>query len=271
VSATPTLRFEAVAVHIDGREVLRGVDLDVRPGEIVALAGRNGAGKTTLFRVASRVLSPERGAVWVDGRRIDTLSRRELAARIAVVPQDTNIPFPFRACEVVLMGRSPHLGAFGFESAADIECAREAMEQMEIAELADRSMLELSGGERQLVLVARALAQQPRVLLLDEPTAHLDLRHRTAVLERVKDFVRDGRSALVVSHDLSLVAHICDRLALLAAGELLACGPPAQVLTPENLRATFDIEAEVLQGPDGVPLIIPRTAGRRIQPAPPVR
>jgi ABC-type cobalamin/Fe3+-siderophores transport system ATPase subunit len=271
MSANATLRFEDVAVHIDGREVLRAVDLALAPGEIVALAGRNGAGKTTLFRVASRVLTPSRGHVWLDGRRIDSLSPRELAARIAVVPQDTNIPFPFRAGEVVLMGRSPHLGAFGFESAQDIECARAAMAEMEIEALADRSMLELSGGERQLVLVARALAQQARVLLLDEPTAHLDLRHRTAVLERVQAFVRDGRSALVVSHDLSLVSHVCDRLALLADGELLACGPPRDVLTPEHLRATFDIEAEVFEGPDGVPLVVPHTAGRRTRLAPLLR
>jgi len=263
VSANATLAFEEVAVRIDGREVLRSVDLAVQPGEVVVLAGRNGAGKTTLFRVASRVLQPDRGRVWVDGRPIESYSRRELATRVAVVPQDTNIPFPFRAGEVVLMGRAPHLGTFGFESEQDIERARAAMAEMDIEDLADRSMLELSGGERQLVLVARALAQRPQILLLDEPTAHLDLRHRTAVLERVQAFARDGRSALIVSHDLSLTARACHRLALLADGALLACGPPRDVLTPDHLRATFDIEAEVLEGPDGVPLVIPRTAGRR--------
>ncbi len=257
------IAFEDVAVRIEGRDVLRSVSLDVGPGEIVALAGRNGAGKTTLFRVASRVLRCTGGRVWVGGQPIESLSRRALASLIAVVPQDMSVPFPFRAGEIVLMGRAPHLGTFGFESAEDVERARAAMAQMDIEDLADRSMLELSGGERQLVLVARALAQEPRLLLLDEPTAHLDLRHRTAVLERVQAFVRDGRSALIVSHDLSLAARTCDRLALLAEGSLIACGSPSDVLTPGNLRATFDIEAKVLQGPDGAPLVIPRTAARR--------
>jgi iron complex transport system ATP-binding protein len=257
------LSFEGVGVRLDGRDVLRSVDLDLSTGEIVAIAGRNGAGKTTLFRIASRVLHATRGQVSVGGVPIESYSRRELATRIAVVPQDVNIPFPFRAGEVVLMGRAPHLGTFGFESAADIRRARAAMEEMEIEHLADRSMLELSGGERQLVLVARALTQDPRVLLLDEPTAHLDLRHRTAVLERVQAFVRGGRSALVVSHDLSLSARSCDRLALLADGEMLAVGPPNEVLNADNLRATFDIEADVMDGPDGAPFVIPRTARRR--------
>jgi len=263
VTASTTLAFEGVGVRLDARDVLRSVDLHVSPGEIVALAGRNGAGKTTLFRIATRVLQATRGRVFVDGAPIESYSRRELATRIAVVPQDVNIPFPFRAGEVVLMGRAPHLGTFGFESAADIRRACVAMEEMEIEHLADRSMLELSGGERQLVLVARALTQDPKVLLLDEPTAHLDLRHRTAVLERVQAFVRGGRSALVVSHDLSLSARSCDRLALLADGEMLAVGPPSDVLNAENLRATFDIEAEVMVGPDGAPFVIPRSATRR--------
>jgi len=263
VTSGAALAFEGVGVRLDARDVLRSVDLHVAPGEIVALAGRNGAGKTTLFRIATRVLHATRGRVSVAGAAIETYSRRELATRIAVVPQDVNIPFPFRAGEVVLMGRAPHLGTFGFESAADIRRARAAMEEMDIEHLADRSMLELSGGERQLVLVARALTQDPSVLLLDEPTAHLDLRHRTAVLERVQSFVRAGRSALVVSHDLSLSARSCDRLALLADGEMLAVGSPGEVLTAENLRSTFDIEAEVMRGPDGAPFVIPRSATRR--------
>ena len=256
------LAFEAVRVRLGGREILRDVSLELPPGEILALAGPNGAGKTTLFRVASRVLRADAGRVLLHGRPIDSLSRRALARELAVVPQDAPISFPFSAGEVVLMGRAPHLGRLGFESAADVGIARAALERVGIEELAPRSMLELSGGERQLVLVARALAQEPRVLLLDEPTAHLDLRHRVSVLELVRDFVREGRSALVVSHDLSLVARSCDRMALLRSGELLAAGPPSSVLTPESLRETFGVEAEVVTTPEGALVVAPRSPAR---------
>jgi iron complex transport system ATP-binding protein len=253
------LAFEGISVEFGGREVLRDVDLELSAGEILVLAGCNGAGKTTLLRVASRVLRPTAGCVRVRGRSTESLSRRALARELAVVPQDVQVAFPFRAGEVVLMGRSPHLGAFGYESPADVERAQGAMERVGIAELADRSILELSGGERQLVLIARALAQDPEVLLLDEPTAHLDLRHRIQVLALVREFAAAGRSALVVSHDLSLTARTCDRVALLAGGGLLAAGRPGDVLTRENLRAAFDIEADVLSAPDGAPLVIPKT------------
>jgi iron complex transport system ATP-binding protein len=257
---TAALSFEEISVEIGGREILRDVSLDLPRGEILALAGCNGAGKTTLLRIASRVLRPSAGRVRVRGRAVESLSRRALAREIAVVPQDVQVAFPFRAGEVVLMGRSPHLGAFGYESATDVERAREAMAQVGIEDLADRSMLELSGGERQLVLIARALAQDPEVLLLDEPTAHLDLRHRIRVLALVRAFAAGGRSALVVSHDLSLAARSCDCLALLARGGLLAAGPPGAVLNPENLRAAFGIAADVLTAPDGAPLVVPRDA-----------
>jgi len=155
------------------------------------------------------------------------------------------------------MGRSPHLGVFGYESRDDVALARHAMERVGIADLADRSILELSGGERQLVLIARALAQGPKVLLLDEPTAHLDLRHRVRVLALVRQFAAEGGGALVVSHDLSLAARTCDRIALLAEGRLLATGSAHEVLTRENLKRAFDIEAEIVMAPDGAPLVVP--------------
>jgi iron complex transport system ATP-binding protein len=254
------LAFEDVALKFGDREILRGVSLEVPEGAVVALAGRNGAGKTTLLRVASRVLRPSAGRVTIQGTPIDAFSRRELAKRVAVVPQDTPVSFPFRVIEVVLMGRSPHLGVLGFESRADIALARSVMERVGIEEFADRSILDLSGGERQLVLIARALTQQPKVLLLDEPTAHLDLAHRVAVLDLVRDFAREGRSALVVSHDLSLSARSSDRLALLAEGRVLDCGAPADVLTPDNLATAFGIRADVIRAPDGSPLVVPRSA-----------
>jgi iron complex transport system ATP-binding protein len=257
------LRFEGVEVRAGGREILRGVSFALGAGELLALVGPNGAGKTTLLRVASRVLRPSAGRVWLGERPLASLPRRELARMLAVVPQDVHMAFPFRAGEIVLMGRSPHVGAFGFESRADVALAREAMERVGIAALADRSVAELSGGERQLVLVARALAQDPRVLLLDEPTAHLDLRHRIAVAELVREFVARGRSALVVSHDLALAARSCDRMALLASGAMAAIGAPEAVLTPAQLASAFGIEADVVRGADGSPLVVPRLAARQ--------
>jgi iron complex transport system ATP-binding protein len=265
MSAGSALHFDGVEVELGGRAVLCGVDLDIAAGTVVTLAGRNGAGKTTLLRVASRVLRPDRGRVSIGDRSIEALSRRELARELAVVPQDAPISFPFRAIEVVLMGRSPHLGVLGFETRADVALARDAMERVGVAHLAERSIADLSGGERQLVLIARALAQQPRVLLLDEPTAHLDLAHRVTVLDLVRDFAQGERSALVVSHDLSLSARACDHLVLLAGGRVHASGPPREVLTEGNLMETFGIHADIISAPDGSPLVVPRSA----KPEPP--
>ena len=254
------LAFEDVAVSFGARPVLRGVSLALAAGEVLGLAGPNGAGKTTLFRAATRVVALDRGEVRIGGTPVMALTRRELARRIAVVPQDVAISFPFRAGEVVLMGRAPHRSGFAFETAADVERARACLALVGIESLADRPMSELSGGERQLVLVARALAQEPDVLLLDEPTAHLDLRHRAVVLERVREFARAGGAALVVSHDLTLAARSCQRLALLAGGTLAACGAPSEVLRPPLLARVFGVEAEVLAAPDGAPIVVPRRA-----------
>ena len=252
------LELAGVAARLGPHAVLAGVDLSVAPGEVVGVLGRNGAGKTTLLRVACGALAPDAGRVLLDGQEIDSLDRRARARSVALVPQDTLVPFPFSVAELVLMGRTPHLGFLGFEGAHDLDVARAALDRMGIAALADRSVLTLSGGERQLAMVARALAQQPRLLLLDEPTAFLDLRHRLEVLTVVRELAAAGASALVVSHDLGIAARFCDRLVVLGGGQILASGVPSEVLTPETLRAAFGIEAEVSLATDGVPVVVPR-------------
>jgi len=266
-SATGELRFEDVALRLGDRDVLTGASFSVRRGEVVALLGQNGAGKTSLIRAATRHVRPTGGDVLLDGRPVAAYSRRLLARRLATVPQDVHVPFQFLAGEVVLMGRMPRQGLFGFESAADLEVAERAMTQVGIAHLADRPIDALSGGERQLVLFARALAQEPDWLLLDEPTAFLDLRHRIDVLRVVRNFAERGGGALVVSHDIGLAARICDRIVVLADGRVLADGPPRDVLTPEVIEAGFGMRAHVLDAPDGRPVVVPRIDGQEPDPA----
>jgi iron complex transport system ATP-binding protein len=254
------LALEGVAVALGGAPLLRGVELALAFGEVLVLAGRNGAGKTTLLRVATGLLAPSAGKVSLEGRPLASLRHREIALALALVPQDTSVPFPFSAFEIVLLGRAPHKRGLGFESRADRVIAHAALERLGIGALAGRNVQELSGGERQLVAIARALAQEPRVLLLDEPVAHLDLAHRLALEALLRDLAREGRAALLVSHDLAGAARVADRVALLAEGRILACGAVREVLRPELMRAAFGVEAQLLETSEG-PVVIPRRAG----------
>ena len=256
-SPSAPLRFEEVCFAVAGRQILSGVSAELTAGRVFGLLGANGAGKTTLLRIATRVARPSAGRVWLGGTPLESLSRRELARRLAIVPQDTSVPFPFSVEEVVLMGRAPHQRGFGFDSREDLERAAAALSSMEIEHLAARSILEISGGERQLVMLARAFAQQPEVLLLDEATAFLDLRHRVAVLRAVREFASSGGAVLLVSHDLGLAARACDEVALLQGGRIRESGSPSEVLTASAIRETFGVAAEVFLAPDGSPLVIP--------------
>ena len=256
--AVPALRVEGLHVRLGGHVVLDEVSLELAAGEVVGVLGRNGAGKTTLLRVIGGTQSAEAGRVEIGGVDAAELSHRARARRIATVPQDVDVRFPFTAGEIVRMGRTPHQGLLGLESKADVAAARAALERVGASELADRRLGELSGGERQLVLFARALAQAPDVLLLDEPTSHLDLRHRVDVLGIVRSLAREGRAALVVSHDLGLAARACDRWVVLANGRVHADGPPAEILNPQLLAEAFGMDAEVVHGSDGLPLVVPR-------------
>lgn len=252
-----SLRFEGVSAAVGGKTILENIDFAVQPGEIVGLVGRNGVGKTTLLRLAGGALAPVAGRILLGDDPVEKLSRRAVARRLALVPQDMHVPFPFRVGELVLMGRAPHQPLIGLESEHDAELALSALRRLGIAELADRSVTTLSGGERQLVLFARALVQDPAVLLLDEPTAFLDLKHRVEVLREVRTFTAAGGAALVVSHDLSLAARSCDRVVLLGPGHIVALGAPADVLTTDTLREAFDIEAQTFTGPDGQLVVVP--------------
>ncbi len=254
------LALESVAAARGSARVLAGVDLTLAFGEVLVLAGRNGAGKTTLLRVATGLLAPSAGRVLLAGRPLAALSRRDVARTLALVPQDTAIPFPFSALEIVLLGRAPHLRLFGFESREDRRIAHACLERLGIAGLAARNVQELSGGERQLTMIARALAQEPGILLLDEPVAHLDLAHRLALEELLRDWARSGRAALLVSHDLAGAARAADRIALLSEGRVLAAGLPRDVLRPDLMRAAFGVEAQLVETSDG-PVVIPRRAG----------
>ena len=249
----PALRADGLGVRLGGAQILSGVGLAVRPGELVALVGPNGAGKSTLLRALAGLV-PSDGVAELDGRAVGAWSARERAVRLALVRQATGLDVAFTVREVVELGRAPHAGWLARLGAADHRAVGAALAAMGLAELAERSVRTLSGGEQQRTLLAQALAQDPAVLLLDEPTAHLDIRHRLDLLARVRRQSRGGRAVVAALHDLDLAARFADRLVVLSDGQGVADGPPAAVLTPDLLRRVFGVEAEVERGPDGVRL-----------------
>jgi len=240
------LSFDRVSFSYGAIEAIQDLSFSVAEGEVFGLLGPNGSGKSTVVRLLSRVLAPRNGRVSFAGRDLKTYNREELARQIAVVPQETVIELPFSVLEVVLMGRSPHLKKFGFEQESDLSIAYQAMEQTGVQNLTARDIHELSGGERQRVILARALAQQPQVLLLDEPTAFLDIRHQVAVYDLVRTLSQQHHLAVVaILHDLNLAALYCDRLALLKSGRLFCLGTPEQVLTYVNIKAVYETEVYI--------------------------
>lgn len=242
--------------------VLRDISLAVQPGTILALIGPNGAGKSSLIRAISGVLPLQSGAVRVDGRDLATLSTPERARRLAVVPQARSLPPAFTAWETVLLGRTPHLNWLGQVSARDEDIVREAMQRTHTAHLSARRVGELSGGEQQRLLLARALAQAAPVLLMDEPTTHLDLKYQFTLLDQVRTLARhDGLAVVVAIHDLNLVLRYADEVALLVGGSLRAAGKPLEVFSAGLLSEAFGVPLQLVPVKDGQQhIVLPRPA-----------
>src|SRR5437773_2348942 len=226
--------------------VIDGVSLDVERGTVVGLLGPNGSGKTTLLRILAGVLPPRSGRVLIGGRPIEQLTRRELARRLAVVPQETHSTFDFSVMDMVLMGRYPHLGPFELEGAADQDIAREALMATGTAALEARPFATLSGGEKQRVIIASALAQASEMLLLDEPTAALDLGYQLEVASLLARLNRERKVTMVLAtHDLNLAASVCQQLVVMRGGRILATGATRDVLTGKTVRELYDVDADV--------------------------
>ena len=256
------LRATAIGHDFGATPVLESVDFALVDGHLTIVLGPNGSGKTTLVRILSGVLKPSRGEVELGGREIPLLSRRAVARALAVVPQETTVPFPYRARELVAMGRAPHLGPLGREGPRDREVVEASLRQLGVEHLAERTFPTLSGGEKQRVLLARALAQQTDALLLDEPTAHMDLGHRMQTFEWLRGWVRagSGRGAALVTHDLVLAARFADELVLLHRGNVVSRGTPGEVLTPATIADVYGVEARVARDEQGRLAISPLRA-----------
>jgi iron complex transport system ATP-binding protein len=246
--SAPALEARAVSVDLGGHAIVSGVDFAVRQGELVALLGPNGAGKSTLLRTISGVLTPIGGQVLLDGVPLSEYERSTLARRMAVVPGQATVAFPIRVEELVALGRIPHEHPLLGARPADRVAVASAIERVGIAHLTGRDMRELSLGERQLAVLAMTIAQGARLLLLDEPTVHLDLRHQVEVMELLRDLSqRDGVTVLAVLHDMTLASHFFDRLLLLHAGRLAADGPPINVLTDDRIRDVFGVDPALVR------------------------
>jgi iron complex transport system ATP-binding protein len=257
------LQIDNLTVSYGSREVVHDVSFRVASGQVVALVGPNGAGKSTLVRAVSGVVPVKGGDVHVDGSRLSRLSTIQRARYLAVVPQARSLPPAFTVYETVLLGRTPHLGWLGRMGPQDHERVRYALEHTQLLPLADRYVGELSGGEQQRVLVARALAQDTPVMLLDEPTTHLDLQHRESLVRLIRDLaLQKGLAILMVLHDLNLAGPYADRVALMVEGRLVALGSAAEVLTEDQLSRVYRMPVRVIPHPDyGTPVVLPDGGG----------
>lgn len=266
----PLIEVRDLSVSFETGPVVSGVDFDVERGSLVGLVGPNGAGKTTVIRAIKGTITPDSGEIRLDGDDAADLSAREVSRRVASVPQATELAFDFRVRHVVEMGRTPHLGRFDGHGPDDERAVREAMDAAGVTRFADRSITAVSGGERQRVLLARALAQETPALLLDEPTESLDVNHAVRTGKLIREIADGGRAALAAIHDLDLAARYCDEVVVLAKGGVHAAGPPAEVLTADAVGSAFDAEAFVGRNPaTGSPAITAFDALARDDPSDP--
>ena len=243
------LEVRGVDVYYGDVRIIKDFTFKSDKGEFIAIIGPNGSGKTTLIKAMGRLLKPKVGVVLIDQTEIFSLHQKEFAKSVAAVPQDTQIDFEFKAIDIVIMGRNPHLGRLQMETVEDEKIARDAMEMTGSLDLMNRPIGELSGGERQRVIIARALAQQPRILLLDEPTSHLDINYQIETMELLKSLSEEGLIVIAAIHDLNLAAQYCDRLIMLRSGEAVAIGKPDAVLTADRIRETFRCDVIVKRHP----------------------
>lgn len=243
------MKSENVSLQLGNRAILKAVSMEASKGEFIGLIGPNGSGKSTWLRALSGLLPYKKGSIQIDGKEIKKYSANQLARLVGYVPQDTTLEFDFRVRDIVLMGRHAYIPRFGFESAADYERAEEALHKTAISYLSERSVMSLSGGQRQMVFIAKALAQEPSILLLDEPISALDINRQLQVLELIRSLVEEGMIAIAALHDLNLAARFCDKLILLKEGEVIASGKPEDVLTVETIEESYRVISAVRHDP----------------------
>lgn len=247
------MQVKDLAVRYGAKTILKQIQMSLAKGEVASIIGPNGAGKTTLLKSLASIIPAERGRIWIDGKDVRSYSANELAKKLGYVPQQAAFGYPLTVLETVLLGRKPYIQ--WNVTASDLHIAGEIMEQLQIAGMAQRYTDELSGGERQKVLIARALAQRPEVLLLDEPTSALDIRHQLEVLELVRQLARQQQVLVVlILHDLELAARYSDRVFLLQQGEIFASGRPEEVFTPAHMEQVYGVKVEIGQGSCGLKL-----------------
>ncbi len=244
------IELDSVSVGYNNEAVVNNVTLKAEPGEMLALVGPNGSGKSTLIKGMTRVVDVYSGRIRIDGRDITAMRPNELAQLIATVPQNPALPGTFTAFELVLMGRTPHLGLLRYEGGRDVAIAWQAMEATRTESFAERRVSELSGGEMQRLVIARALTQQPRAILLDEPTANLDINHQVGILDLIKSLcLQRSLTVIVALHDLNLAAQYCDRMVMLNGGRVYAEGTPSDILTAANIKDVYGAEVCVYPHP----------------------
>jgi iron complex transport system ATP-binding protein len=244
------LRLDNVSLGYGKQTVLRNISFEARPGEMLGIIGPNGSGKSTLIRGITRLIQPGSGKIFLDGSDISSINRQKLAQLVAVVPQNPTLPEPFTALEVVLMGRTPHLGLLRYEGKKDLAIVKVVMEATQTLAFAERRVGELSGGERQRLTIARALAQEPKIMLMDEPTANLDINYQIETLDLARQLCRKQKLIVVVTlHDLNLASQYCDRLVVLSNGTVYCQGIPQAVINAKTIKDVYGAEVYVYPHP----------------------